>query len=210
MPPRTSLLFGASFTRIDGLSSLNAIALATPDRSGLPKLGGLLVKRRLVPFIEGRHQRAQQWKLARFRDYDVGAMVCYESMYPEPARFAAANGADLLVVVSDDAGMRRAPIAWTHAEQARFRAIENGLPLVRDGQAGVTYAIDAYGRELGRIDAWEVGTLTRDVPLHDVATPYRRIGPHWGWAWAALAFGPAIARRRAQAQREKGASRPSS
>jgi apolipoprotein N-acyltransferase len=98
------------------------------------------------------------------------------------------------VILSDDGGMRRAAIAWTHAEQARMRAIEAGLPLVRAGQAGASYATDAYGRLLGRLDHWEIGELTRDVPLHDLNTPYRRLGRLWMFPWLALAVFPFLRR----------------
>ncbi len=123
-------------------------------------------------------------------------MICYESMYPEAALNAAQRGARLLTILSDDAGMRRAAIAWTHAEQARMRAIEVGLPLVRDGQAGVSYMTDAYGRMLGRLDSWQTGTLTRDVPLQDVNTIYRQVGRGWAFLWALLALAPVVRRRR--------------
>jgi apolipoprotein N-acyltransferase len=195
LPPRTSLLFGASFTDLHGLGSSNSVGVATPDGTGLPELQSVITKHQLVPFIEVRHRPSNRWQLAAAGPHRVGMMVCYESMYTESALSSARAGADLLVILSDDGGMRHAAIAWTHAEQARMRAIEAGLPLVRAGQAGASYATDAYGRMLGRLDHWERGTLTRDVPLHDLVTPYRRIGRWWMLPWLALALAPLIRRR---------------
>lgn len=190
LPSHTALLFGASFTDAEGTGSSNGVGIATPDRTGLPALRGVITKHQLVPFIEVRHRPSNRWQLAHAGTHRVGMMVCYESMYTESALSSAREGAELLVILSDDGGMRRAAIAWTHAEQARMRAIEAGLPLVRAGQAGASYATDAYGRVLGRLDHWEIGELTRDVPLHDLATPYRRIGRLWMFPWLALSLLP--------------------
>jgi apolipoprotein N-acyltransferase len=201
LPRGTAVLFGASFADMSGINSVgssNGVGVATGDDTGLPVLREVITKHQLVPFIEVRHRPSNRWQLARAGAHEVGMMVCYESMYTESALFSARAGAEVLVILSDDAGMRHAAIAWTHAEQARMRALEVGLPLVRAGQVGVTYATDAYGRMLGRIGAWESGQLTRDVPLHDVDTPYRRIGAWWSWVWLALAVLP-VARFRARA-----------
>ncbi len=195
IPEHTSLLVGASFSKRSGLGSRNGVGVVTPDPLGRPNLRGLIVKRQLVPFIEVGHQPAQRWALAQVGEVRLGVMVCYESMHPQAGLFAARSKAKLLTIVSDDGGMRWAPIAWTHSQQGRMRAIEVGLPLVRAGQVGLSYATDAYGRVLGQLDWWEVGQLTADVPLHDVPTIYRRVGLWWSFVWAALAFGPLVFRR---------------
>jgi apolipoprotein N-acyltransferase len=195
LPRNTALLFGASFSDEHGAGSSNGVGIATPDYTGLPTLRGVITKHQLVPFIEVRHRPSNRWQLARAGAHNVGMMVCYESMYTESALFSAHAGAEILVILSDDAGMRHAAIAWTHAEQARMRAIEVGLPLVRAGQVGVTYATDAYGRVLGRMDSWESGELTRDVPLNNIETPYRKMGRGWTAVWAVLAVVPLLRRR---------------
>lgn len=190
IPKDTSLLVGASFSDKAGLGSRNGVGIVTADYLGRPDLRGLIVKRQLVPFIEVGHEAAQRWALAEVGGIRLGVMVCYESMHPQAGLFAANNEAKLLTIVSDDGGMRWAPIAWTHSQQGRMRAIEVGLPLVRAGQVGLSYATDAYGRQLGELEWWAVGQLTSDVPLQSVPTIYRRVGLWWTWVWVALAFGP--------------------
>ncbi len=203
LPPETWLLVGASFRGEDHLSH-NGVAIASGGRGRLPELRGTLTKRRLVPFIEAGHQPAERWTLAQLGKRRVGVMVCYESMYPQAAAVGANAGADLLTVLSDDAGMRASPMAWTHAEQGRMRAIEQGLPLIRNGQVGPTYAVDAYGRSLGEVDHWATGNLAVDVPLNGTRTVYRSVGMLWTLLWLGLAFVPAaVGRLRSQRRSAK-------
>lgn len=193
LPPDLGLVFGASFSNMHtGGATRNGVAIAVPDHTHLPRLRGIISKRQLVPFIEVSHEAAQRWALAELHGYRFGVMVCFESMHPQAGLFAARNGARFLSIVSDDAGMRRAPIAWTHSQQGRMRAVEVGLPLIRAGQVGQTYVIDAFGRSIGEVEAWEVGSLTVELPLHDVPTVFRRVGLWWALVWALLAFGPLV------------------
>lgn len=195
LPPETTLAIGASFRDLRG-ASVNGIALMRADPQGRPTLVDLIAKRRLVPLIESGHRAAKQWAVSTAGRVPVGFLVCYESMYSEAGRTLARSGARVLAIASDDAGLRRSPIAWTHAQQGRARAVESGLPLVRAGQAGQSYALDAYGRSLAELPQWEVGVLRAELPLHDVPTLYRALGSWWAVPWGALALTPLLGRRR--------------
>ena len=194
LPADTWMLIGASLRGADHQSH-NGVAIVSAGAGRLPELRGTLTKRRLVPFIEAGHEAAEQWSLAQVGPRRHGVMVCYESMYPQAAAVGASAGVDLLTVLSDDAGMRASPMAWTHAEQGRMRAIEQGLPLIRNGQVGPSYAVDAYGRSVGELDHWATGTLSLSVPLNGTHTAYRSVGMLWTLLWFALAFGPMAAAR---------------
>lgn len=193
IPGGTSVLFGASFRGHDG-TSRNAVALVEPGENGQPVLREIVEKRRMVPFIEAGHKPAARWASGHVGDLHLGVLICYESMYPEGALDFARQGVDLLVIATDDAGLRFAPIAWTHSQQARLRAIEVGIPLVRAGQVGTSYALDAYGRELASLGPWETGVLHADVPRLTLNTVYRRVGLAWLWVWALAALTGEIAR----------------
>ncbi len=79
-----------------------------------------------------------------------------------PKREWPARGARALVLATNDAwfGTRAGP--QQHLVQARFRAIEQGMPLLRAANTGISAAIDAQGRVLARL---ELGETARWMPL---------------------------------------------
>lgn len=190
LPPKTGVLFGASFTGLEKWDSVNGVGVLTgdPEDRFRPVLRGVVEKRQLVPFIEVGHRRANRWLLAEVEGTRVGVLVCYESMYPAAALHHARAGAELLVVLSDDGGMMHSRLAWTHAEQAKLRAVETGLPLVRAGQAGPSYVVDSLGRQgdAQSLDHWAVGYIVADIPLERRPTLYRHLGQWTSLLWLGL------------------------
>lgn len=76
----------------------------------------------------------------------LGALVCFEDTVGDLTRKFAANGAQLLVNVTNDGWFAQSPAAEQHLANAIFRAIETRRPLVRCGNTGLTGSIDPYGR----------------------------------------------------------------
>ena len=119
-------------------------------------------------------------------------LICFEDSFPETARAAAKDDLDFLVNVTNDGWFGEGAEQWQHAANAIFRAVENGLPLVRCANNGVTCWIDANGRvqeflkdENGNVH--RVGALTVEVPLlasgeKRARTFYNRHGDWFGWA----------------------------
>ena len=70
-----------------------------------------------------------------------------------------------------------------HFQMAAFRAIENGVPLVRPASAGLSSAFDPWGRVLGVADYFAAGdrTMTVQVPIGRVPTLYARTGDLFAW-----------------------------
>jgi apolipoprotein N-acyltransferase len=105
----------------------------------------------------------------------VAPLICYEAIFPgaivDPARRP-----DWLLNITNDAwyGVTSGP--FQHFAIARVRAVEEGLPLLRAANNGITAAIDPYGRVLSRLDLDAIGVL--DVPLPTALSPtlYSRMG----------------------------------
>ncbi|MGH6970177.1 MAG: apolipoprotein N-acyltransferase, partial [Caulobacteraceae bacterium] len=78
-------------------------------------------------------------------------LICYESLYPgftrQGARLAGFRPSWILNI-SDDAWFGATSGPWQHLNLASYRAIEEGLPMVRGTPTGISAAIDAYGRVL--------------------------------------------------------------
>ena len=125
-------------------------------------------------------------------NFTAAPLICFEDVFPKTARAAAAGGPDFLVNVSNDGWFGASAEQWQHLANAVFRAVENGLPLVRCSNNGVTGWIDAHGRrrEMLRDPAgseYAAGALTVEIPLRPVTeksmpTFYHRYGDWFAWS----------------------------
>lgn len=101
-------------------------------------------------------------------------LICYEAVFPQDLR--GAGRADWLLQITNDAwfGTRTGP--FQHAAQARLRAIEQGLPMVRVANTGVTAVYDARGRITARLPFGTQGHLDAALPGALPQTLYARWG----------------------------------
>ena len=65
---------------------------------------------------------------------------------------------------------------YQHLASARLRAVEEGLPMLRAANTGVSAVIDAYGRVLAALDMQQEGILDHRIPPAREPTPYGRWG----------------------------------
>ena len=91
-----------------------------------------------------------------------------------------------LVNVTNDAWFGNSTGPRQHLAAARMRAVEEGLPLLRAANTGISAAFDARGHELGRIDMQTTGTLAVTLPG---ALPANAIRPLWSLAACHLGIG---------------------
>ncbi|QMU60055.1 MAG: apolipoprotein N-acyltransferase [Boseongicola sp.] len=171
----------------------NHNALITLESDGQP--GDVYDKVHLVPFGEyiPFGQLAQAIGLRSFaaRDgygFNPGAgvrlidtplgralpLICYEAIFPAHGR--GLERPDYLLQITNDAWFGKFSGPFQHLDQARFRAVEQGLPLIRVANTGVSGVIDAYGRVTTSLDLGETGFLDATVPVARAETIYARTG----------------------------------
>ncbi|MCJ7739570.1 MAG: hypothetical protein MUQ10_20035, partial [Anaerolineae bacterium] len=109
----------------------------------------------------------------------LSGAICYDMDYPAVIQQAGRNGTGLMLVPSAD-WYEIDPI---HSRMAVFRAIENGLSLVRQTHAGLSIAVDPYGRVLAQTDFFGATdrTLVAQVPMKHVTTVYALFGSYFEW-----------------------------
>lgn len=112
----------------------------------------------------------------------AGVAVCYEIIFSGQI-IDARNRPDFLFNPSNDAWFG----SWgpvQHLAQARLRAIEEGIPILRATPTGVSAVIDAHGRLLGTVPAGQEGAIEAPLPRPLPPTLFARAGN-----WLALAIG---------------------
>jgi apolipoprotein N-acyltransferase len=124
-----------------------------------------------------------------------GALICYEAIFSGQIVDRAERPA-WLVNVTNDAWFGNSSGPRQHLAAARMRAVEEGLPLVRAANTGISVAFDARGHELGRIGMLQTGTLVVKLPPPMPETPYARFGLWIPAIAGTVALGAGLATRR--------------
>jgi apolipoprotein N-acyltransferase len=168
-----------------------------------PITGSFASGDRPVPFEMERRPPARLEANADFQNAgsETGApsrvktstLICFEDMFPELARDYVEDDTDFLVNLTNDGWFGDSAEQWQHAACGVFRAVENGVPLVRCCNNGITCWIDATGRVRDILkdqngSVYGIGAMTIEVPLQKHApTFYNRHGDRFGWGCVILA-----------------------
>ncbi len=179
--------------REEGGRYYNSLALMAPDGA----LSQVYDKHHLVPF--GEYMPAadlfRRWNifgLAARADggYSAGPgpelmdlgplgmalpLICYEAVFPQDVS-AAPMRPDMLLQVTNDAWFGAHSGPYQHFAQARMRAIEQGLPMLRSANTGVSAVVDGAGRVLAELPLGEAGHIDAPLPAPLRVTAYSRLG----------------------------------
>lgn len=102
-------------------------------------------------------------------------LICYEAVFPHDVG-GTSERPDWMVQVTNDAWFGPAAGPRQHLAQARMRAIEQGLPLARSANTGISAMIDPWGRITAALPMGQAGFLDVALPKPRPATLYSRTG----------------------------------
>ena len=231
---KTWLIIGSDDVEVTRIATnyYNAAFLVDPEgklantyrKRGLVIFGEYIPLERWLPFIKwftpitGSYtagDRAVQFKIQRQPKSDAGApdhfqtsvLICFEDTFPNLARKSVEPDTDFLVNITNDGWFGEGAAQWQHAAAATFRTVENGVPLIRCANTGLTCWMDANGRwrqlfadENGNV--YREGFMTVIVPLpagRHAQTFYNQHGNWFGWGCFIVAVaGAAMSWRRWQ------------
>jgi len=125
----------------------------------------------------------------------ITAAICYEGDFPNYIRQASGNGAEILLLPTND----WRGIENIHLEMASFRAVETGVTMIRANSLGISAVVDAYGRVIAATDhaSPDAPVMVANVPLSHVRTIYGVTGDLFAWmcvAATAIAIAYALLR----------------
>ena len=168
------------FNSIQMVDDAGAI-IASADKVHLVPFGEYLPFERMIDFfglrdfivapggftaaLERRALSIPSWPL-------VLPLICYEVIFPEEISLSDGQRPGVLLNVTNDAWFGMTPGPYQHFAQARLRAIEQGVPLIRSANNGISAIIDPYGREIALIQLGERGTADGDLPKALPSTVY--------------------------------------
>jgi len=149
-----------------------------------------------LPFIKwftpitGGYTSGQRLNNFRLADHTLAPLICFEDTFPHHVRDHVNAETELLVNLTNDGWFGEGAAQWQQAATAAFRAVENGVPLLRCCNNGITCWFDATGKmqEVFRTpegSEYGVGFANWEVPFNSAQnrtpTLYNRVGDRFGW-----------------------------
>ena len=107
---------------------------------------------------------------------NYGGLVCFDSIFPELARKSVNDGADILIITTNDSWFRDSPAVYQHNAQAVLRAVENNRYVVRSANTGISSFISPTGDIIKQSDALQTEVLSAEVGVVKDKTVYTVFG----------------------------------
>jgi apolipoprotein N-acyltransferase len=106
----------------------------------------------------------------------VAPLLCYEAIFPGEVMPQQGPRPGLMLNLTNDGWFGQTSGPYQHLAQARMRAIEEGLPLVRVANTGISAVIDGYGRITASLPLGTQGVLDANLPRAAPVTLYAQFG----------------------------------
>jgi apolipoprotein N-acyltransferase len=159
----------------------------TYDKIHLVPFGEYVPLRRWLFFAKkltaeiGDFQPGSTYSVGKLPGGRFGVFICYEAVFGSEVRRFTANGAELLINVSNDGWFGHSGAPQQHFNMARVRAVENRRWLLRATNTGYTGAVDPYGRVVAEFSADTLGVLDVPYDFRSNLTFYTRHGDWLCW-----------------------------
>ena len=146
----------------------------------------------LFPFIENFNlsgnalAKSIDTNIIRSSVGNLGGLICYDSIFYYNISSSVKDGAQILVLSTNDSWYNDSGAAYHHYAQAVFRAVESRKPLARSATTGFCGIIDEYGRTLDKTNLLEKGFASAEISKNSEITAFVRFGYSWYYALCGL------------------------
>ena len=162
------------------------------DKTHLVPFGEYVPMKKWLPFVNkmveavGDFDTGEKGQTIRWKNSNIGTLICYEIIFPALSRAMVQNHASLLVNITNDAWYGRSSAPYQHFSMSVFRAVENRRSLVRAANTGISGFIEPSGRVIETTQIFKNAVITQKVPLLQVETLYTRFGDVFAMACLGL------------------------
>jgi apolipoprotein N-acyltransferase len=136
----------------------------------------------------GDFARGTQRKVFDLGGVHAGVFICYESVFPDEVREFTANGAQVLINISDDLWYGETGAPAQHLQMARLRAVENHRWILLATNNGTTASIDPFGRVVKRAPRNVRTALVAPFAPQNESTFYSRYGDVFAWVCVVISL----------------------
>ena len=136
----------------------------------------------------GDFGRGTERKVFDLNGTRYGVFICYESVFPGEVREFTANGAQVLINISDDLWYGETGAPWQHLQMSRMRAMENHRWVLLATNNGTTASIDPFGRVVKEARRNVRTTLLAPYAPQNETTFYSRYGDIFAWACVVISL----------------------
>lgn len=123
---------------------------------------------------------------ATLRPISFGVAICYEVIFPNLVRQFAANGAEFLVTVTNDAWFGASSAASQHFSMVVFRSVENHLAFARSANTGISGFIDPFGHIVEATPIFTEQAVKAKMQVWRPHTFYSRYGDVFAYGCAII------------------------
>ncbi len=175
-PPRktynASFLFSPGETELERYDKMRLVPFG--ERTPFPDLipGLRTIRFSGSGFVSGNWDSGESFTVFGLDNTTFSGMICFDSAFPQVARRFVRDGAELLVVITNDGWFGKTSGPYQHARLSSFRAIETRRSVVRCANTGVSALFDQAGRMTEATGLFHEAVLTGDVSLSSELTSY--------------------------------------
>jgi apolipoprotein N-acyltransferase len=126
----------------------------------------------MVEALVGEFTPGSNYTLMQVGDVRAGVFICIESAYPYIARNFTRNGADVLINISNDGYLGPTAVMRQHLANAVFRAVENGRPILRVTNTGITAYITPEGEVVDATEGFQPAVRSWRIGRNENASTF--------------------------------------